>query len=258
MDNQQNKKHIFKYSEPMRLNKYMAQIGACSRRKAEELITQGAIKINGEIVKDLGRKLEKGQIIEIIDLAQEKLDAQFSIIYHKPIGIVSGHAHIDEIPAIRMIREDNQIGNGKIPQKMESIPPVGRLDKDSRGLLILSQNGVLAKNIIAPISIIEKEYIVEVKGQITEQKIQKLCFGLSLDGRQLKRAIVKQTGPQTINFILKEGRNRQIRRMCEKVGLGVIDLFRIRIGELNIDDLKEGEWRHMTKEEIKKFAPIEK
>lgn len=248
--------HKFKGEEPMRLNKYMAQIGACSRRKAEELITQGAIKIDGEIVKDLGRKLEKGQSIEIIDLAQEKLNAQFSIIYNKPVGIVSGHAHVDEIPAIRLIQADNQVGNGKIPPKMASIPPVGRLDKDSRGLLILSQDGVLVRNIIAPSSIIEKEYIVEVKGQITEQKIQKLCFGLSLDGRQLKRAKVTQIEPQILKFILIEGRNRQIRRMCEKLGLGVIDLLRIRIGNLTLDGLNEGEWRHLTRQEIDNFAPL--
>lgn len=240
--------------EPIRINKYLAQNGACSRRKAEELVAEGAILIDGQIVNDLGRKIENGQTIEIIDKGQEKLDAQFSIIYHKPIGIVSGHAHIDEIPAIRMITMENQIGGGKILPEMISIPPIGRLDKDSRGLLILSQNGVLARNIIAPDSGIEKEYLVEVKGQITPQKVQKLCFGLSLDGRQLKKAKVEQIGPQNLKFILKEGRNRQIRRMCEKLGLGVKDLFRTRIGQLNLGDLNEGYWRHLTKEEIDSFA----
>ena len=135
----------------------------------------------------------------------------------------------------------------------KTIPPVGRLDKDSRGLLILSEDGILARNLIGPESKIEKEYMVRVNGTINEKKIAKLQFGLSLDGRQLKRAIVKQIGDDCLNFILKEGRNRQIRRMCAKVGLEVYDLFRIRIGNVEIGDLKVGYWRNLSSAEINKI-----
>lgn len=243
----------FNENTPMRINKYLAQIGVCSRRKAEELIKDGQIEVDGKIIDELGYKLQENQIIKILDKANKNLEAQFSIIYHKPVGIVSGQAQENEIPAIAMIKDNNKSGEGPNFPNNKTIPPVGRLDKDSRGLLILSEDGILARNLIGPESKIEKEYVVRVKGAINERKISKLQFGLSLDGRQLKRAIVKQIGEDCLNFILKEGRNRQIRRMCAKVGLEVYDLFRIRIGNIEIGDLKEGFWRNLNQQEITKI-----
>ena len=243
----------FTHHEPMRLNKYLAQIGVCSRRKAEDLINDGQIEIDGIVVKDLGHKVQKDQIIKILERANKNLNAQFSIIYHKPVGIVSGQAQENEIPAIAMIKADNQFGDGQTFKKDKIIPPVGRLDKDSRGLLVLSEDGILARHLIGPDSGIEKEYLVRVHGTINEAKITKLEYGLSLDGRQLKRAKVKQIGADCLNFILKEGRNRQIRRMCAKLGLEVFDLYRVRIGNIEIGDLKEGFWRHLSDEEIQKI-----
>jgi 23S rRNA pseudouridine2604 synthase len=120
---------------------------------------------------------------------------------------------------------------------------------DSRGLLILSDDGVLAKAIIGPASDLEKEYLVQVTGQVTERKIGLLRHGLQLDGRQLRHAKIAQLGPQKLRFVLKEGRNRQIRRMCELVGLHVVDLLRVRIGPLRLGDLPEGRWRVLTPEE---------
>jgi 23S rRNA pseudouridine2604 synthase len=120
---------------------------------------------------------------------------------------------------------------------------------DSRGLLLLSDDGVLAKAVIGPASDLDKEYLVRVTGQVTEKKLGLLRYGLQLDGRQLRRAQVVQTGPQVLRFVLKEGRNRQIRRMCDLVGLRVIDLFRVRIGPLTLGDLPEGRWRVLRTEE---------
>lgn len=248
-----NNKHIFSLLEPMRVNKWLAQIGVCSRREAEGLIAQGHIQIDGEIVKDVGRKIEKGQVLEVLKAGKSHLSSQFSLIYHKPIGIVSGQPEKGEIPAIRMIKSQNQIGEGACPPDNASIPPIGRLDKDSRGLLLMSQDGVLAKSVIAPDSGIEKEYIVKVTGYINAVKLTLLRHGLELDGRKLKPAIVEDLGQNSLRFILKEGRNRQIRRMCEEVELKVIDLLRIRIGTIELGNMPEGKWRNLEAQEIAKF-----
>ncbi len=136
-----------------------------------------------------------------------------------------------------------------VPDAQASFPPVGRLDQDSRGLLILSEDGVLAKAVIGPDSDVEKEYLVRVRGEITERKIAGLRHGLYLDGRQLRPAKVNLIEAQQLRFILREGRNRQIRRMCEAVGLMVTDLFRIRIGAVQLGGLPQGHWRPMTPQE---------
>jgi 23S rRNA pseudouridine2604 synthase len=120
---------------------------------------------------------------------------------------------------------------------------------DSRGLLILSEDGVLAKAVIGPTSELDKEYLVRVTGEVTERKLKMLRHGLQLDGRQLKHAKVIQIAPQQLRIVLREGRNRQIRRMCELVQLEVADLFRIRIGPLKLGDLPSGRWRVLTPEE---------
>jgi 23S rRNA pseudouridine2604 synthase len=243
-----------KDKEPIRINKFLAQNGICSRRKAEELINNGAVSVDGIAISDLGRKIEFGQIVSIDESGKNKLEQSFSIIINKPIDYVSSQPQPDDIPAIRLINAQNQFGDGKIPPKDMIIPSVGRLDKDSHGLLILSQNGVLARNIIAPESIIEKEYIVKVDGIINQSKIAKLCHGLSLDGRKLKPAKVVHIDQQTLNFTLIEGRNRQIRRMCALLGLDVYDLQRIRIGKVSLGDLPMGKWRHLTNSEIESFS----
>ncbi|OZA72794.1 MAG: pseudouridylate synthase, partial [Caulobacter sp. 39-67-4] len=129
------------------------------------------------------------------------------------------------------------------------LPPIGRLDKDSRGLLLLSEDGVVAKAVIGPQSDLEKEYRVAVMGEITEEKLELLRFGLELDGRELRPAKVEMISDQRFSIVLQEGRNRQIRRMCELVELKVVDLFRVRVGTLTLDDMPEGYWRHITPQE---------
>jgi len=234
----------------MRLNKWMAHLGLCSRREAETLIAQGLIRIDGELVRDPGHKISTGQKLELAQAGQDNLNAQMTLIYHKPVGIVSGQPEPGQIPAVRMIRRANHFGPlTQSPDHDSKLAPVGRLDKDSRGLLILSEDGVVAKSIIGPNSELEKDYTVRVRGEIDEGKLKLLRHGLHLDGRQLKPAKVKRLSPQTLNFILNEGRNRQIRRMCDLVGLEVVDLYRSRIGPLSLGDLPEGMWRLLTSEE---------
>lgn len=241
---------IYEGDEPVRANKWLAQSGVCSRREADSLIERGQMFVDGVRVTDAYRKLEKGQTVSIDDEGKDALDNRMTILYHKPIGIVSGTPEAGEIPAVRMIRRANVYGPAEVfPDHNSKLAPVGRLDKDSRGLLIMSEDGVLAKAIIGPESDLEKEYHVRVRGPLFEEKLKWLRHGLTLDGRKLKPAIVTQTGDQSLKFILKEGRNRQIRRMCEMVELRVIDLYRDRIGPVRMGDLPEGQWRFMTPEE---------
>ena len=227
-------------AEPQRVNKWLGQSGVCSRREAEGMIEQGLVFIDGEKVTDTGRKILPGQTLVLLDGGA----AALSVVLHKPMGIVSAQPEQGQTPAVRLLTKAALVGESpSIPDRDTRLAPLGRLDMDSRGLLILSDDGVLAKAIIGPDSDLEKEYLVRVTGKITPEKIARLCHGLTMDGRQLKPAKVSVVQGQELRFILKEGRNRQIRRMCELVGLHVMDLVRIRIGTLRLGDLEEGKWR---------------
>ena len=240
----------YEEAEPQRVNRWLAQNGVCSRREAEDLIARGLVSIDGETVEDVGRKIAPGQTLTLADAAESELGASLSVLLHKPVGIVSAQPEPGQVPAVRLLTRQALVGESpQIPDAKTSLAPLGRLDMDSRGLLLLSDDGVLAKAIIGPTSDLEKEYLVRVTGQIDPSKLGLLRFGLQLDGRQLKRARVDRIGPQTLRFVLKEGRNRQIRRMCELVGLRVADLQRVRIGPIQLGDLPEGRWRALTGEE---------
>ena len=233
--------------EPQRVNKWLGQSGVCSRREAEGFIAQGLVAIDGETVTDTGRKILPGQMLTLSDAAGP---APLSVVLHKPMGIVSAQPEPGQTPAVRLLTRQALVGEAPyVPGRDTSLAPLGRLDMDSRGLLLLSDDGVLAKAIIGPQSDLEKEYLVTVTGRITPEKIGRLCHGLSMDGRALKPAKVSGVKGQELRFILKEGRNRQIRRMCELVGLHVMDLVRVRIGPLWLGDLPEGRWRVLTGEE---------
>lgn len=236
-------------AEPVRLNKFMGQSGLCSRREADALIADGLVSIDGAVVTDAGRKIEPGQTLTLSDGATAALAEGMTILMHKPVGYVSGQPEPDKIPAVRLLTEANRIGDGAVPAEDASFPPIGRLDEDSRGLLLMSTDGVVAKAVIGPESNLDKEYLVRVTGDVTENALKQLRYGLRLDGRQLKPARVSRMEQQRLKFILREGRNRQIRRMCELVGLEVTDLIRIRVGPLRLDNLPEGKWRVITAEE---------
>lgn len=239
---------IYDGAEPQRINKWLAAEGVCSRREAEELIANGLVSIDGARVDEPGRKIERGQTIEV---AQARgAPAKISIAINKPVGFVSSQPEGDQVPAARLLTRANLIGRADpMPTSRTSLAPLGRLDQDSRGLLLLSEDGVLAKAAIGEESKLDKEYLVAVRGQISERKLALLRHGLALDGKQLKPAKISLIEPQRIRFILNEGRKRQIRRMCELVELDVVDLLRIRIGPLQLGDLPEGKWRALTSAE---------
>ena len=267
-------------SQPQRVNKWLAQEGVCSRREAEALIADGLVSIDGARVEDVGRKIEPGQTLTLADKAQQQLQSAIGVVINKPVGLVSAHPEAGQVPAARLLTRENlwlpaqalpstssekrldtprnsfqrlpepiEGSAVQIPNKNASLPPLGRLDQDSRGLLLLSDDGVLAKALIGPESKLDKEYVVRVTGAVNDKKLALLRHGLELDGRQLKPAKVSVIAQQTLRFILLEGRNRQIRRMCEAVDLDVADLRRVRIGPLELGDLPEGKWRPLTREE---------
>jgi 23S rRNA pseudouridine2604 synthase len=237
-------------AEPQRVNRWLAQNGVCSRREAESLIAQGLVSIDGETVADAGRKIVSGQTLTLADAARSRLEGALTVILHKPVGVVSAQPEAGQIPAIRLLTKEALVGESPIiPERDTRLAPVGRLDMDSRGLLILSEDGVVAKAVIGPASELEKEYRVAVIGQITEARLALLRHGLELDGRRLRPAEVSVIGDQRLGFVLREGRNRQIRRMCDLVGLKVVDLFRVRIGPVRLGGLPERKWRVLTAEE---------
>lgn len=237
---------LYDEPEPQRVNRWLAQSGVCSRREAEALIAQGLVTIDGAAVTDAGHKITRGQTLTLADAAGAAFGA-VTVILNKPVGYVSSQPEPGQTPAARLLTPRNLWGgDAAIPARDASLPPVGRLDMDSRGLLILSTDGVIAKAVIGPQSDLEKEYLVRVQGDISEARLARLRHGLTLDGRALKPAKITLAGEGRLRFILKEGRNRQIRRMCDLVGLKVTDLYRLRIGPLKIGDLPEGKWRHLT------------
>jgi 23S rRNA pseudouridine2604 synthase len=237
-------------AEPQRVNRWLAQNGVCSRREAEGLIAQGLVSIDGVTVADVGRKIEPGQTLVLADVATGALQGALSVILHKPVGVVSAQPEPGQVPAARLLTREALVGaSAVIPGRDTRLAPLGRLDMDSRGLLILSEDGVVAKAVIGPRSELEKEYRVAVIGQVTPARLARLRHGLELDGRRLKRAEVSVISDNRLRIVLREGRNRQIRRMCELVDLKVVDLFRVRIGPVRLGDLPERRWRLLTAEE---------
>ena len=216
----------------MRLNKYIAYLNIASRREADKLIKDGKVKVNGEIIINPAIQVdEKDEIICDIEKIYIKLN--------KPVGYVVSNNKKEGKPIYKLLDE-----------KLKELYPVGRLDKDSKGLILFTNDGVFSRKIIGEESECEKEYYVKLEGNISDSALKKLEFGISLDGKKLKPAIVKRVSKNSFNIILKEGRNRQIRRMCEKVGFGVILLKRLRISNIYLNDLQEGKFEYLTKDEI--------
>ena len=240
--------------EGIRLSRLMAQRGLCSRREADELIERGWVCVDGVPVDTLGIRVSPQAEVTLLPEAERGLREQVTILLNKPVGYVSGQPEDDYPPAVALITASAQYDpNGRAPRfhraHLRGLAPAGRLDIDSTGLLVLTQNGRIARRLIGEHSEVSKEYRVWVNGEITEQAIAQLTHGLTLDGRKLRRATVRQTDERELRVILNEGRKRQIRRMCELVGLHVTRLQRIRIGRIWLDDLPLGQWRYLRPEE---------
>lgn len=246
-------------SDLPRLSKVMAERGICSRREADEWITNGWVKVNGEIIETLGTRIDPNAEIIISSYAQEYQAENVTIILHKPVGYVSGQAEDGYEPAIVLIHPDNQWEDDPElhqhnPKQfhrgmLRGLAPAGRLDIDSTGMLVLTQDGRVARHLIGEDSTVEKEYLVRVTGELSDADLKRLNFGLSLDGEKLKPAKVSWQNEDQLRFVLREGKKRQIRRMCEMVGLHVVGLKRIRIGSVTLGKLPVGQWRYLRDNE---------
>jgi len=236
-----------------RLSKRMAELGLCSRREADEWIVNGWVKVNGEIIDTLGTRVPPDARIEVSGSARQAQSESVTILLHKPIGYVSGQAEDGYEPAVVLIKPENQWQEAQQDPTqpkfkrghIKGLAPAGRLDIDSTGLLVLTQDGRIARQLIGEDSRIEKEYLVRVEGQLSEDGLRKLNHGLELDGVKLKPAKVSWQNEDQLRFVLREGRKRQIRRMCELVGLKVIGLKRVRIGSVVLGKLPLGQWRYL-------------
>ena len=233
----------------------MSQRGLSSRREADRLIEQGLVVVDGKVVDTLGTKVSESANIELSKRGKQQQEQRVSIMLNKPVGIVSGQAEDGYTPAVRLLTAEShskldQSGVAFSPRQLDGIAPAGRLDIDSQGLLVLTQDGRLAKQIIGERTELEKEYLVRVNQEATLEQIKRLQFGLELDGKPLKRAKVIQINSEQLKFVLTEGKKRQIRRMCELVDLRVYGLKRVRIGQLKLGKLAEGEWRYVTLPEL--------
>lgn len=236
-----------------RLSKRLSELGFCSRREAEEWIVNGWVRVDGQVVDVLGSRVSRDAKIEIDRRAREQQSALVTIILNKPIGYVSGQAEEGYEPATVLIRPENRwkgddSGRRFDPKQLFGLAPAGRLDIDSTGLMVFTQDGRIAKQLIGG-NDVEKEYLVRVQGVLPEEGLRRLRHGLTLDGVKLKPAQVVWQNEGQLRFGLREGRKRQIRRMCEMVGLKVTGLKRIRTGRVLLGALPVGQWRFLREDE---------
>ncbi len=238
--------------EKIRLSKLMSERGICSRREADEYIEKGLVLVDGVVIQELGFKVTRHARVTLAAEAMKQQKTLVTILLNKPIGWVSAQPEKDYIPAVRLITEENYFSDEEVHidhDMFEGLAVAGRLDIDSQGLLIFTQDGRVAKKIIGEETEIEKEYLVRVRGALPKDQLQLLRHGLSLDSRPLKPALVEWVNEDQLRFVLREGRHRQIRRMCELVGLTIAGLKRVRVGNIKLGTLPEGKWRFLAPDE---------
>ena len=250
----------------VRLNKRMADLGLCSRREGDDWIARGWVRVNG-VPAVMGQPVALDARIEVAREAEQQQRQQVTILINKPVGYVSGQAEDGHEPAVVLVQPQNRWSecNSRMRwghEQLRGLAPAGRLDIDSIGLLVLTQDGRVARQLIGEDSEMEKEYLVRVtyngergpetvnvQGVFPREQLALLRHGLSLDGEALKPAQVDWQNPEQLRFVLKQGKKRQIRRMCEQVGLFVTGLKRVRIGHVNLGHLPIGQWRYLAPHE---------
>ena len=236
-----------------RLSKRMGELGLCSRREAEAWIVAGWVRVDGTVIDVLGTRVDRAARIEIDPRARAQQAELVTVLLNKPIGYVSGQAEDGYEPASVLIRPQNRwsgdaSGRRFEPRHLDGLAPAGRLDIDSTGLMVYTQDGRIAKHLIGG-NDVEKEYLVRVQGEMAPDGMARLRLGLTLDGVTLKAAQVSWQNEDQLRFGLREGRKRQIRRMCEIVGLTVTGLKRIRTGRVLLGALPVGQWRYLGADE---------
>jgi 23S rRNA pseudouridine2604 synthase len=246
----------------VRLNKRLSDMGLCSRREADEWIERGWVRVNGAVAAVGSKVLPQDQVTVQREATQAQA-RRVTVLLHKPVGYVSGQAEDGHLPAATLFTPGNRWRGDAAPMRFSpaqrrGLAPAGRLDIDSTGLLVLTQDGRVARQLIGEDSAIEKEYLVRVRlGTISANvqaafapaQLARLRHGLLLDGQPLRPARVEWQNPEQLSFVLTEGKKRQIRRMCEQVGLSVTGLKRVRIGAIPLGPLPPGQWRYLGEDE---------
>jgi len=239
--------------EKIRISKLLAARGLCSRREADAYIERGWVQVDGRVVA-LGERAWPDQRITLARDAQTRQTARVTILLNKPVGYVSGQAEKGYQPAVVLVRPETRFAKDESGLRfarahLAGLAAAGRLDIDSQGLLVLTQDGRIARVLIGEDSEVDKEYLVRVSGNIAPDGLARLRHGLSLDGKRLRPAQVDWQNDAQLRFVLREGKKRQIRRMCEQVGLTVTGLKRIRIGRVRLGALPVGQWRYLRGDE---------
>ena len=234
----------------MRLQKYLAGCGAASRRKCEEFITAGRVTVNGAVVTELGTQVEEGDAVTLDGKPMLPEEKKYYILYHKPMGEVC-------------TASDPQ-GRATVLDRFRDFPvrlfPVGRLDFDSEGLLLLTNDGEMMQRMLHPSREVDKTYLARVDGDVSLEAIRRLRAGILLDERMTAPAevrVIRRTGVETVVLVtIHEGRNRQVRRMFDAVGHTVLLLRRVKFGPLEMGELKRGQWRELTEEELARLRAL--
>jgi 23S rRNA pseudouridine2604 synthase len=241
----------------VRVSKLITERGLASRREADDWIAAGWVRVDGRVVT-LGQRVAPDAAIQIDERARRQQARQVTVLVHKPVGYVSGQAEDGYQPASVLLTPANRWPGDRSriefqPAHLRGLAPAGRLDIDSTGLLVLTQDGRVARRLIGDQTRVEKEYLVRVAyrpgGRLPDEELEKLRHGLELDGRALRPAKVSWQNEDQLRFVLREGRKRQIRRMCELVGLEVLGLKRVRIGSVTLGQLPAGQWRYLADDE---------
>lgn len=225
-----------------RLNKFLSRSGVCSRRKADEYIESGRVSINGNIVRELGVKVKDTDVIAVDKNEVVKTEEKIYIKLNKPVGFVS--------------TAKEQFGRPCVTDLVKStvrLYPVGRLDMFSEGLIILTNDGDFVNKVIHPTQHVKKTYEVTLSTKISENDMESLRNGIDIGGYITKEALVNKIKDNVIEIIISEGKNRQIRKMCEALGYKVVKLKRTKIGQLSLGSLKPGEYERLDERDIKKI-----
>ena len=229
--------------DEIRINKYISESGYCSRREADKLIESGRVTIDN-VKATMGTKVAKGQIVKVDGKKISKEDDLVYIALNKPVGITCTTEHKVKGNIVDFVNHEKRIF------------PIGRLDKDSQGLILLTNDGDIVNKILRAGNNHEKEYIVTVNRPINEEFVKRMSNGIRILGQVTKKCYVKKEGSNTFRIILTQGLNRQIRRMCEALGYEVTKLKRVRIMNINLDNLKIGAWRDLTEKELKELNEL--
>ena len=222
--------------DTVRLNKYISESGFCSRREADKLIESGVVTIDG-IKATMGTKVSKGQIVKVNGKLISKEEDLVYIVLNKPVGITCTTEHKVKGNIVDFVNHKKRIF------------PIGRLDKDSQGLILMTNDGDIVNKILRAGNNHEKEYIVTVNKPINEEFVRRMSNGIKILGQVTKKCYVKKEGNNTFRIILTQGLNRQIRRMCAAFNHEVVSLKREAIGSLTLKNLKKGEWRYLSSSE---------